>query len=74
MKKPEQLRNALICTSADYVQNDGILAAFGKGTIMGMVHCLMAQGASYERAWSIIKDHLPEKVSIHCIPKDWTLA
>jgi hypothetical protein len=74
IKKPEQLRRALLCTATEYVRNDGSLALYGKGVIVGMVQCLMAQGATYERAWAIIKAHLPENTSKQCLPKDWTLA
>jgi hypothetical protein len=74
MKKPQRLRDLLQCTADAYVNNDGMLATYGKGVIVGMVQCLMAQGASYDRAWSIVKEHLPERVSKQCLPKDWTLA
>ena len=71
MKKPERLRNFLQVCSQQHVRNDMLLGAYAKGVIEGMVQCLMAQGATYERAWAIVKHHLPDKVSKQAIPKDW---
>ena len=49
-------------------------AMFAQGAIEGAVACLMAQGATYDRAWEIVKAHLPEHTSSYAIPKGWKFA
>lgn len=74
MKYSERLRILLTCTAKHNVQNSGMAAAYAKGVIEGAVTCLMAQGATWERAWSIVQESLPQTVSVHAIPKDWPLG
>ena len=50
MKYSERLRILLTCTAKHNVQNSGMAAAYAKGVIEGAVTCLMAQGATWERA------------------------
>ena len=70
-KNDKWLKNFLYCTSKGNVGNDCRPAEFAKGAIEGAVAVLMAQGATFDKAWALVKAHLPETVSPHAIPKGW---
>ena len=72
MLNSKLLQNFLYCSSKTSIGTDPRPAEYAKGAIEGMVSLLMAEGATYNKAWSIVRTHLPESVSPYAIPKGWT--
>ncbi len=47
-------------------------ARYGKGVVLGAVSAIMAiNGANWQEAWDLVKEHLPADLSEECLPNGW---
>ncbi len=74
MKNPKVLQKFMYCTSKWTVGNNLNACYFGKGAIEGATVMLMAQGATYEQAWKIVQEYLPNNMSPHAMPHGWKFS
>lgn len=64
------LKDAMYNMSVDCAKTDSN-KAYGKGILVGIVACLMAQGYTFDYALSEAKKYAPRDYVDSCVPPSW---